>query len=278
MDILIDLMGVTSEQRIELLNFRIAPIQMLWLGYCNTLGIKNMDYIIADKNLIYESEKEFYSEKILFLPEIWNAHSGLKIQRVKKIFPHINNSFITFGSFNNFNKVNENVVRTWSNILKKINNSKLILKTSTRIQVKNRLLELFKKYGVDKSVIFFDHKDTYKDHLELYNKIDVALDTFPYNGVTTSFEAIWMSVPVLTMRGFNFKSRCGESINKNLDLAELIAQNEEDYILKACKLAEDKVYLSEISNKIYSSCLTSPLFDTKKFSKNFFKLLKDVYN
>ena len=87
-DILIDLMGVTSEQRIELLNLRVAPIQILWLGYCNTSGIRNMDYIIADKNLIYEKEKEFYSEKILYLPEIWSAHTGLAIKRKEKIFPH----------------------------------------------------------------------------------------------------------------------------------------------------------------------------------------------
>ena len=98
------------------------------------------------------------------------------------------------------------------------------MKSSTRIQTKKRLFELFKKYGVEKSIIFLDHKDLYNDHLELYNNIDIALDTFPYNGVTTSFEAIWMSVPVLTMKGFNFKSRCGESINKNLDLEELIAE------------------------------------------------------
>ena len=161
---------------------------------------------------------------------------------------------------------------------KKIQNSKLILKSSTRVQTKKRLYELFKKYGVDKSITFLDHKVSYNDHLELYNNIDIALDTFPYNGVTTSFEAIWMSVPVLTMKGFNFKSRCGESINKNLDLEELIAENENDYIFKANNLAEDRNLLTKISNKIYSSCLSSPLFDTKKFSKNFFKLLKDVYN
>ena len=83
-----------------------------------------------------------------------------------------------------------------------------------------------------------------------------------------------MSVPVLTMKGFNFKSRCGESINKNLDLEELIAENENDYVFKANKLAGDKNLLTKISNKIYSSCLSSPLFDTKKFFKKFFQIIK----
>ena len=128
------------------------------------------------------------------------------------------------------------------------------MKTSTRIQTNRRLYELFKKYDVDKSIIFLDQGDTYNGQLKLYNNIDIALDTFAYNSGTTSFEAIWMSVPVLTKKGFNFKSRCGESINKNLDLDELIAENEDNYISKARNLAEDKILLSKISNKIYSSC------------------------
>ena len=106
-DIVIDLMGVTSEQRVKLLSNRVAPIQILWLGHNNTSGIKNMDYIIADKNVIFESNKKFYSEKIIFLPEIWSAHSGFKNKRIEKVFPFHKNGFITFGSFNNFNKINE---------------------------------------------------------------------------------------------------------------------------------------------------------------------------
>lgn len=277
-DIVIDLMGVTSEQRVKLLSNRVAPIQILWLGHNNTSGIKNMDYIIADKNVIFESDKQLYSEKIIFLPEIWSAHSGFKSKRIEKVFPFHKNGFITFGSFNNFNKINEDVVKTWSKILKNINNSKLLLKSSNKIQTKYRLLKLFKKYGVEKSIIFNDHIDIFHEHLKLYDKIDIALDTFPFNGVTTSFEALWMNVPVLVMKGFNFISRCGESINKNLNLNELIAENEEDYVLKASNLAQDKIYLSKISKKIYTSCASSPLFDTQRFSKNFFKLLKEVYN
>ena len=109
--------------------------------------------------------------------------------------------------------------------------------------------------------------------MNTYKKIDIALDTFPFNGVTTSFESIWMGVPVLTLKGYNFNSRCGEKINKNLNLEYLIAKDEREYILKAKELAEDNNILLNIRNKIFEDAITSPLFNTKKFSDNFFNSL-----
>lgn len=114
--------------------------------------------------------------------------------------------------------------------------------------------------------------------MDLYNKIDIALDTFPYNGVTTSFEAIWMGVPLLTIKGYNFNSRCGESINKNLDMHDLISENEKDYIDKAFKIATDNEMLVKIRKEIFIKALTSPLFDGLNFSNEFFKSLKKLKN
>ena len=111
-----------------------------------------------------------------------------------------------------------------------------------------------------------------------YTNIDLALDTFPYNGVTTSFEAIWMGVPVLTIKGYNFNSRCGESINKNLKMQNLIAENKEDYILKAIKLSENPVNLDKTRKEIFEKALLSPLFNTNEFSNNFFNILKNLHN
>ncbi len=108
------------------------------------------------------------------------------------------------------------------------------------------------------------------NHLNLYQKIDIALDTFPWNGVTTSFESIWMGVPVLTMKGYNFNSRCGESINRNIKMEELIASDEDDYIKKAVNLATNKNYLVSIRKKIYNEAITSPLFNVDKFTRVFF--------
>jgi protein O-GlcNAc transferase len=275
-DILIDLMGITSDSRLQIIKNRVASKQILWCGYCNTTGVDEMDFIIADKNLIYESEHNLYREKILYLPNIWNCHSGINFKRSINEAPSTQNNNITFGSFNNFNKISDNVIKTWSEILKTVKNSKLILKSSSPTMTSS-LLNKFEKENVLESIEFEPHVKNFDEHMRHYKKIDIALDTFPYNGVTTSFEAIWMGVPVLTMQGYNFNSRCGESINKNLNLNCLIAKDEQDYILKAKEFSNhDK--LSKIRKKIFDDAFLSPLFDEKNFSKDFFNLLKSVHS
>ena len=114
--------------------------------------------------------------------------------------------------------------------------------------------------------------------MNVYEEIDIALDTFPYTGVTTSFEAIWMNVPVITMKGKKFDFKVWESINKNLKLEELIAENKQDYIEKSIYLAENKNYLIDIRKNIFDNALKTPLFNGKKFSDGFFTSLKKVYN
>ena len=275
-DIIIDLMGITSNHRLALFKNRLAKKQLIWCGYCNTTGINEMDYLISDKNLILQNEEKLYSEKILYMENIWKCHVGYEGERQFYDAPMIKNKYITFGSFNNFRKINDNVIDVWSSILKKIDNSKLILKASDTASV-TKISKEFEKKGVLKMVEFKLHTTNLDDHLNQYKNIDLALDTFPYNGVTTSFEAIWMGVPVLTMKGFNFNSRCGESINKNLDLEELIAVNEKDYVEKAISLTENDKILN-LRKFVFNNCLKSPLFNKNKFSKQFFSSLEKIYN
>jgi len=271
------LMGITSDQRVEILKNRAAPIQIVWCGFCNTTGIEEVDYVISDPNLIYDSELNLYQEKIIFMPKIWNCHSGIKIERIFNESPFLKNNMITFGSFNNFSKINTSVIETWSRILKVVKNSKLILKSSLP-RVIDLLSDKFQKQGVLESIEFITTLPNFEDHMLLYKKIDIALDTFPYNGVTTSFEAIWMGTPVITMKGYNFHSRCGESISKNLNMEYLIAENEMDYVAKAKELSENKDKLLDIRKKIFDQAASSPLFDTKSFSNDFFKSLVTIYN
>ena len=278
LDITIDLMGYTSTHRIELLKNRLAKKQVIWMGYCNTSGLENMDYIISDPNLIKPDEQKFYSEKVIYLPEIWNCHCGFDFERKENPAPFINNKYFTFGSFNSFNKINPDVVNVWSNILKRVSKSKLVLKTSHRNHALKRLKNLFEKNNVLESIQFIGRQEDLKDHLITYNDIDIALDTFPYNGVTTSFEATWMGVPVITMAGYNFNSRCGESINKNLNMERMVAKDEEDYVNKVVDLSNNHEDYINLRKSIFLNALKSPLFNVQNYSKSFFEALEGIVN
>ena len=178
LDILIDLAGHTYKNRVSVIRARCAPKQILWLGYNNSLGVKNIDYMIADPNLVKKEEYKLYKEKIIFMPKIWNALS----QPIN--LPEINSytekdNFFTYGSFNNFQKISSETIKTWSKILKD-GDAKLILKSSTSFDEKNLnkfLINKFKNENIGEDKIeILSRKKTYYEHLESYNKIDLSLD------------------------------------------------------------------------------------------------------
>ena len=269
-DILFDLIGYTNSKRLEIFNSRLAPIQVSWLAYCNTTGLDTVDYLLADKNLIYENEHNLYSEKIIHLPNIWNVHCGFKYQRKFSKLSALNLQEFTFGSFNTFMKISDENIDVWSNILTEIKNSKLILKSSN-FCCEDLLMNKFESNGVSDQVIIYNKFDflNHEDHLNLYKKIDLCLDTFPYNGVTTTFESLWMNVPVIVLKGNNFISRCGASIIKNSKQDYLIANTKNEYISKAIFLARNLDKLNSIRKSLYDNILSTDLFNTKKFSRDF---------
>ena len=279
-DILIDLNGLTAGNKINVIKNRCAPIQISWLGYNNSTGIKNIDYLIADKNLIKKSEENLYSEKILFLPKIWNALSKPKNLPQINLLSKISSKPFSYGSFNSFSKISEGVIDVWSQIL--INtNSQIYLKNpihDTSSFVKKNIIEKFLEKNVSKNkILFLDHQKNRHDHLKLYNEIDLALDTFPYPGVTTSCEAVLMAVPVLTMKGHNLNSRCGESININLKMEDFIAENKNDYVNKAIYWQYNSKTLKKLKQNLRAKALSSPVFDTESFTKDFTNIIKEVY-
>tara|TARA_B100000579_G_C22840308_1_gene861062 strand:+ start:171 stop:1865 length:1695 start_codon:yes stop_codon:yes gene_type:complete len=277
-NILFDLMGVTDADRIEIFNNRVCPIQISWLGYCNTIGFDTIDYILADKNLIKEDEKKYYSEKILELPYIWNVHSGFDFERNNVESPFIQNGYITFGSFGNFRKISDDVIDVWTDILSNIENSKLLLKSSEDYE-NTILINKFKKIGLENRITIYDRSkfSNLKDHLNLYKKLDIALDTFPYNGVTTTFEALWMGVPVIGIKGFNFNSRCGESILKNANLSSFIASDKQNYLDKAVHFSKNIKLLKEERKKLFDQVIFSPIFNSKQFGMDFSKCMHELF-
>lgn len=279
-NILINLVGYFARNRFTIMKYKPAPIQMLWMGYINTTGIEEIDYIVADPNLIYKDEENLYSEKVIKLPKIWNCHSGIKSSVVSEALPLLKNDYVTYGCFNNSSKITEEVIETWSKILLNKKNSKIIIKAPSEDGeiAQEGILKKFKEFNVDNSrVLFSKREEKRNDHYKIYNKIDISLDTFPYPGVTTSIESIWMGVPVLTLKGNNFVSRCGESINLNLKMSDFIAKNKTEYINKALSLTEDINNLVEIRKSLRQKALASPLFDTDKFGQDFGDLLSNVW-
>jgi predicted O-linked N-acetylglucosamine transferase (SPINDLY family) len=279
-DILIDLNGLTEGNRVNIMANRCAPIQICWLGYNNSTGLKNMDYLIADNNLVKKDEENLYSEKILYLPKIWNAFS------YPSELPSINHlakkdkPLFSYGSFNNFAKISDDTIEVWTRILNN-SNSQIYLKNSQKeasLELTENLIKKFKDRGVQENkIIFLETEKNILDHLSLYNKIDLSLDTFPYPGVTTSFEAVLMGVPVLTMKGHNLNSRCGESININLKMENFIAKNKDDYFDKAISFQNNLDTKKNFGNNLRNKALSSPLFDTENFTKDFTETLKKVY-
>ena len=270
-DILFDLSGHTAKNRLSIFVNKVAPVQVTWCGYNASTGLKEIDYIIVDPYVVPLSDQKYFAEKIFQLPNTFQCISindDIKIDHSS--YQHKKD--ITFGSFNNLSKINDNVINLWSEILKRVENSKLFLKTKelNNLKMVENIRKKFQKNGIGAEKIITEGRSkTREEMLKKYNQVDIALDPFPYSGITTSLEANWMGVPLLTKKGNNFYSRIGTSINKNLGMEDWIANNEKDYISKAISKASDLKKLLQIKKKLRNKFLKSPLSNAKQFAKNF---------
>ena len=277
--ILIDLQGHSAKNRLPIFIYKPAPVQVTWLGQGST-GISEIDYFIGSNYITPKDEEKHYVEKVLRLPEISQCFTppdfDLKIENL----PAIKNNFITFGCVNKLAKVNDDVIALWSKILLSVPNSKLLLKNKllNSKEIIDSTIQRFKKQNVKKEQLILEGESkTRKELLNIYNKIDIALDPFPFQGNTTSIEALWMGVPIITLKGNRYISHFGESINSNLNMSNWIAENYEDYILKAKKFSSDINELSKIRTSLRQSCLQSSIFDSKRFSKHFDQMLWKIW-
>jgi predicted O-linked N-acetylglucosamine transferase (SPINDLY family) len=279
-DILIDMSGHTNNGNLEIFANRAAPIQLSWASFLTTTGIKEIDYIIGDPYVTPLNTKEYFSEKVINLPNIWCNLSTSNIPHIDTVeTPAIKNGYITYGSFNNLNKINKDVINVWSDILNNSLNSRLFIKNFqlNNNLAKNILIEKFKKNNISVERLILEGSSSREDTLKKYNLIDIALDTFPWNGGTTSFELSWMGVPLLTLSGNRFVARCGESINKNLNMNDWIANNSKEYADKAIHYAKDFTKLNIIRSNLRQNSRKSILFDSKKFSDHFKNAINDIW-
>ncbi len=279
--ILFDMSGHTAKNRLPIFINNPAPVQVTWIGYNASTGLKEIDYIIGDQYVTPLENKNQFTENILQLPNIWSCLSkpAFKIKK-ENSSPALKNGFITFGSFNNLSKINDNLIDVWSKILKRVENSKLFLKTKELDNPKmvENIRKKFQKNGISAEKIITEGRSkTREEMLKKYNQIDIALDPFPYSGVTTSFESVWMGVPLYVLNGNNFYSRIGVSINKNLDMDDWIVNNEKDYSTKILKLTSDFNQLSQTRKCLINKVDESTLFDSSLFADNFNKILWKIW-
>jgi len=279
--LLIDLGGHTHNNRLSIFFNKPAQFQISWAGYLASTGNNCIDYIIADKNVIDEKSSEIFCEKILKLENIWCHLSSSDIKEIETdISPALKNNFITFGSFNNLNKINDYVIKVWCSILNQVENSKIFIKTSQlKYDIsKAALIKRFERFNISSDKLILEESSPRVDLLKSYNRVDIALDTFPYSGGTTSFELSWMCVPLLTMQGSKFISNCGVSINRNLNMENWIAKNEDEFINKAITFSKDFNQLNNIRSYLRSNSRKSTLFDSEIFYKDFINSINKVIN
>jgi len=280
-DILVDMSGHSGDNRLPVFSYKPALMQISWAAYLASTGMKEIDYIIGDHYSTPKTDSKNYVENILQLPEIWSCLSTSDIKNIPTTStPALKNNYITFGCFNNLNKINKNLINIWSRILYQIPNSKIFLKNSQfSINVnKDNILRVFEENKIKPERIILESDSPRNKFLSNYNNVDIALDTFPYNGGTTSFELSWMCVPLLTIKGDRFVSKCGESINNNLNMQDWIADNEEDYIRRAILFSSNVNELENVRKKLRIHSRNSSLFDMKKYANNYSIVLREAFN
>ena len=280
-DILVDLTGHMANNRLTMFSLRPSPIQVTWLGYPNTTGLTAMDYRLTDDISDPEGlSDKFHSEKLVRVPEGFLCYRPSEIAPKVIDPPHQKNGFITFGSFNNLAKVTTVTIDTWANCLVATPGSRLYVKALalSSPSTKERFYSRFEERGINRARIELAPRvDTIEAHLSLYAGVDIALDTFPYNGTTTTFEALWMGVPVVTLMGQRHAARVGSSISIRLGLEDLVADNYTDFVRRASNLASNTKKLLELRRNLRITLTNSTFLDFDRFSSRIEKCYRDMW-
>ncbi len=279
-DILIDLAGHTAYNRLPVFAWKAAPVQVSWLGYLGTSGLAAMDYILADSWALPVGEEGQFIETPWRLPESYICFSPPDLPVEVGTLPALGEGCITFGCFNNLNKINDEVVACWAGLLQAVPDSRLYLKTKSlgAPEMREKLVESFGKYGIAHERLRLEGKiDSHEEHFRAYHQVDIALDPFPYPGITTTVEALWMGVPVLSLKGQRFISHQGETILRNVGLPQWIAADADDYVAKATVFANDLPALATLRAGLRPRLLASPLCDAPRFARNFEAALRGMW-
>lgn len=273
-DILIDLAGHTANNRLAVFYQKPAPVQMTWLGYPNSTGLQQIDYRICDAQTDPETyADDIHSEKLLRLdrPFLCYQAPDEAVACATKT-PALDKGYITFASFNNLVKISDATLECWSALLNSAPNSRLLIKAMQlgNEAMRARLLARFEQAGIDPSRLDLHAMvPDYAGHLALYNQVDIALDTLPYNGTTTTCEALYMGVPVLTLEGDSHVSRVSSSLLNNLGLNDFVCKDIAQALALVDRFVAQPEQLNHVRKGLRKRMLQSPLCDGKGFAQRF---------
>lgn len=269
-DILVELAGHTGYNRLLVLAHKPAPVQVSYLGYVNTTGMKAVDYRLTDA---YGDPpgltQKWYTEEQILMPGSCLCYAPFKVEVKVNALPSLTRGYVTFGSFNNFSKLNDRVLDLWAEVLSAVPGSRILLKARPLGEEATckRVLSRFALRGIGPERIDL-RAWTPHNHLELFNEVDIALDPFPFNGGMSTFESLWMGVPIITLEGDNFVSRMGIRHMACLGLDSWIAKTPQDYVRIAVEKASRLEEIDKLRSVLRNDLLRSPLMDAPRFTRN----------
>jgi predicted O-linked N-acetylglucosamine transferase (SPINDLY family) len=273
-DILVDLSGHTAHNRLPVFARKPAPVQATWIGYAGTTGLTAMDYRITETYLDPPGLTErYHSETLIRLPD----NTGAAYEPVPGCppvnpLPALTSGEFVFASLNNLNKINPSVISLWGKILTALPHAKLMLGNVTENSLQQMLTAKFNEVGITAERLILQPRVSTIEYLALHNQIDMALDTFPYNGGTTTHHSLWMGVPVITLAGDHTSSRSGIAILSSTGLSQFIASNEEEYLQLSMRFAQDLPGLNRIRQSLREQANA-----TTRTPSNITRHLEDVY-
>ncbi|MCH9639498.1 MAG: tetratricopeptide repeat protein, partial [Betaproteobacteria bacterium] len=268
-DILVDLSGHTALNRLSIFAWKPAPVQVSWLGYFASTGLKSIDFLLADPISIPNAQRPHFTEKIWYLPETRMCFTPPGDVDIKPL-PAIQNGYITFGCYQASSKLSDEVLALWGKIFSLLPHARLRLqnKQMSCLETRENLKSRMAQFGIKADQISLFGPNSRLEYLDSYAKVDLLLDTFPYPGGTTTCEALWMGVPTITLAGETLLARQGASILTAAGLSDWVADNVDEYVSKAIKLSAELPYMVTLRSGLREQVRDSPLFDAQQFARN----------
>ena len=267
-DILVDLTMHMADNRLLVFARKPAPVQVTYLAYCGTTGLNTIDYRLTDP---YQDPPgrfdQFYSEQSIHLPKTLACYQPIGQTPCANRLPALKAGYVTFGSLNNFCKVTAATLAAWRKLLQEVPQSRLLLHSQVG-KHRDQVSSFFAEQDISPDRLMFVGKVPMAEYFGIYERLDVALDPFPYGGGTTTCDALWMGVPVVSLAGQTAVGRGGVSILSNVGLPELVADDAKQYVDIAVELAQDLSRLSELRASLRDRMQASPLMDAPRFARN----------